>query len=109
MRVRAEAMRKRSIKITVLDVDPESNTEVVKKAMENYGEVKRCKRMTMSGIWSKVLVNKVNASPIWRDALPCSPIPTPTPEGLRRTFTPTSPLSLSLDPGLVFYSKLKDV
>ena len=39
MRVRAEDMRKRLIEINVLDVDPESNTELVKKAMEKSGEV----------------------------------------------------------------------
>ena len=59
VRVRAEAMTKRSIEIIVLDVDPESNENLVKQAMGKYGEVERCERMTMPGIWKKVIVNKV--------------------------------------------------
>ena len=59
MRVRVEAVTKRSLEITVMDVDPETDTELVKRAMEKYGEVKRCERVYMSGIWSKVIVNKV--------------------------------------------------
>jgi hypothetical protein len=36
--------------IIVLDVDPESDEDLVRQAMEKYGEVKRCERMRMSGI-----------------------------------------------------------
>ena len=59
VRVRAEAMSKRSMEITVMDVDPESNKELVRRAMEKYGEVKRCERMNLPGRWSRVKVNKV--------------------------------------------------
>ena len=59
VRVRAEAMTKRSNMITVLDVDPESDKNLVMQAMAKYGEVKKCKRMTMPGIWKKVIINKV--------------------------------------------------
>ena len=38
VRVRAEAMTKRSIDITVLDVDPESDKDLVMQAMGKYGE-----------------------------------------------------------------------
>ena len=59
VRVRAEAMNKRSMEITVLDVDPESDTGLVKQAMEKYGEVNRCERMNLPGAWSRVKVNKM--------------------------------------------------
>ena len=59
VRVRVEAMTRNSIEIIVLDVDPESDENLVRQAMEKYGEVKRCQRMRMSGIWNKVVVNKV--------------------------------------------------
>ena len=47
VRVRAEPMTKRPITITVMDVAPETDKELVKKAMEKFGTVNRCKRMTM--------------------------------------------------------------
>ena len=59
VRVRAEAMSKRSMEITLMDVDPESDKELVRQAMEKYGEVRRCERMILPGRWSKVKVNKV--------------------------------------------------
>ena len=59
VRVRAEAMNKRSMEITVLDVTPESDTGLAKQALEKYGEVKRCERMNLPGAWSRVKVNKV--------------------------------------------------
>ena len=40
MRVRAEAMTKRMIKITVMDVAPETYIQLVKQAMKKYGQVK---------------------------------------------------------------------
>ena len=49
MQERAEAMIKRSMEITVMDQDPECKKELVKQAMELYGEVKRCERMTLAG------------------------------------------------------------
>ena len=58
MRVRAEAMTKRSIEITVMDVAPKTNIELVKQAMEKYGQVKRCKRMNLPAPYSKVIVSK---------------------------------------------------
>ena len=57
VRLRAQAINKRSIKIIVLDVAPESNTELVKQALEKYGQVKRCERMNLPGAWSRVKVN----------------------------------------------------
>ena len=59
VRVRAEAMTKRSIEITVMDVAPETDIELVKQAMEKYGQVKRCKKMNLPAPYSKVIVNKV--------------------------------------------------
>ena len=57
--VRVESMTRRSMEIIVLDVDPESDENLVRLAMEKYGEVKRCERMRMSGIFHRVVVNKV--------------------------------------------------
>ena len=59
VRVRVETMMRRSMEIIVLDVDPESDKDLVRQAMEKYGDVKRCERMRMSGIFHKVVVNKV--------------------------------------------------
>ena len=59
VRVRVETMTRRSMEIIVLDVDPESDEDLVRQAMEKYGDVKRCERMRMSGIFHKVVVNKV--------------------------------------------------
>jgi hypothetical protein len=59
VRVRVEAMTRRPMEITVLDVDPESDEDLVRRAMEKYGEVKRCERMRMKGIFHRVVVNKV--------------------------------------------------
>ena len=55
VRVRVEVMTRRSMDIIVLDVDPESDEDLVRQAMEKYGEVKRCERMRMSGIFHKVV------------------------------------------------------
>ena len=67
VRVRAEAMSKRSMEITVMDVDPESDKELVRRAMEKYGEVRRCERMNLPGRWSRVKVNKVKVELVRND------------------------------------------
>ena len=59
VRVRVEARMGRSMDIIVLDVDPESNVNLVRQAMEKYGDVRRCERMKMSGKFHRVVVNKV--------------------------------------------------
>ena len=59
VRVRVEARMGRSMDIIVLNVDPESNVNLVRQAMEKYGEVRRCERMKMSGRFHRVVVNKV--------------------------------------------------
>ena len=52
-------MTRRSMEIIVLDVDPESDEDLARQAMDKYGDVRRCARMRMSGIFHKVVVNKV--------------------------------------------------
>ena len=59
MRVRLETMMRRSMEIIVLDVDPESDENLVRQAMGKCGKVQRCERMRMSGIFHRVVVNKV--------------------------------------------------
>ena len=59
MRVRAKTMTKIFMEITVLDVAPETDIELVRQAMGQYGEVKKCERMTVPADYSKVVVNKV--------------------------------------------------
>ena len=54
--MRAKAMTRRSIVITVMHVAPETDIELVKQAMEleKYGQVKRCKKKTFQHptVWS---------------------------------------------------------
>ena len=59
VRVRVETRVGRSMDIVVLDVDPESDVDLVRQAMEKYGQVRRCERMKMSGKFHRVVVNKV--------------------------------------------------
>ena len=59
VRVRVETRMGRSMDIVVLDVDPESDVDLVRQAMEKYGQVRRCERMKMSGKFHRVVVNKV--------------------------------------------------
>ena len=59
VRVRAEAMTKISMEITLLDVAPETDMGLVRRTMEQFGEVKKCERMTLPAAYSKVVVNKV--------------------------------------------------
>jgi hypothetical protein len=59
VRVRAEAMTKRSLVITVMDVAPETDKELVRGAMEKFGTVKRCERMTLPAPYNRVEINKM--------------------------------------------------
>ena len=59
VRVRAEAMTRRSIVITVMDVAPETDKELVRRAMEKFGTVKRCERMTLPAPYNRVELNKM--------------------------------------------------
>ena len=59
VRVRAEPMTKRPLTITVMDVAPETDKELVKRAMEKFGTVRRCERMTMPTPYNRVRINRM--------------------------------------------------
>ena len=59
VRVRAEAMTKKSLMITVMDVAPETDKGLVRGAMEKFGTVKRCERMTMPTPYNRVRINRM--------------------------------------------------
>ena len=58
VRVRAEAMTKIS-----MDVAPETDIELVGQAMGQYGEVKKCERMTLPADYSTGAVPVTGAGP----------------------------------------------
>ena len=59
VRVKAEAMANRSIVITVMDVAPETEQELVRRAMEKFGTMKRCERMTLPAPYNRVEINEM--------------------------------------------------
>ena len=59
VRVRAESMTKRLVVITVMDVALETNKELVRRAMEKFGTVKRCEMMTLTAPYNRVEINKM--------------------------------------------------
>ena len=52
-------MEELTLEIILLDVDPETDDELVKSIMAKYGRVVRCERMKLSGPFSHVKVNKM--------------------------------------------------
>ena len=52
-------MTKRPLVITVIDVAPETDKELVRGAMEKFGTVKRCERMTLPAPYNRVQINKM--------------------------------------------------
>ena len=61
MKVQAQAMTKMSIVITVMDMAPETDKELVGRGMEKFGTVKRCERMTLPALYNMVEINKMKA------------------------------------------------
>ena len=59
VKVKAQAMEELTLEIILLDVDPETDDELVKSIMAKYGRVVRCERMKLSGPFSHVKVNKM--------------------------------------------------
>ena len=56
-----EVKTRRSLEITVMDVKLHTDTELVKRVMEKYGEVRRCEWVTMHrGPWTNYDPVKVN-------------------------------------------------